>query len=69
MEKNGAWGSGGNLVTASVAVFGPVSGPRLPALLFLDSDIVGGPNDAATTKSIAQQVLEQAYAAARYTLP
>lgn len=69
MEKNGAWGNGGNLVTTSVAVFGPVSGPRVPALLFLNSDIVGGLNDAATTKSIAQQVLEQAYAAARYTLP
>jgi hypothetical protein len=33
----------------------------VPALLFLDFDIVGGPNDAATTRSIAQRVLEQRY--------
>lgn len=65
IEKNGAWSSNGNLVSTSMAVFGPVTGPRVPALLFLDSNIVGGLDD----KGGAKQVLEEAYTAARYTLP
>jgi CubicO group peptidase (beta-lactamase class C family) len=68
IEKNGAWGSGnGNLHTASMAVFGPVAGngPRVLATLLLNSDISGGPNAGNN----AQAVLEQAYAATRYTLP
>lgn len=67
IEKNGAWGANGNLITTSVAVFGPVAGngPRVLATLLLDSDISGGPNAGAN----AQAVLEQSYAATRYTLP
>ena len=64
-EKNGAWSGNSNLVTASVAMFGPVSGPRVLALLFLDSDISGGPNAGNN----AQAVLEQAYYGALYNLP
>jgi CubicO group peptidase (beta-lactamase class C family) len=67
-EKNGAWGdASGNLITTSVAVFGPVSGngPRILATLLLDSDISGGLNAGAN----AQSVLEQAYKASVYVLP
>jgi CubicO group peptidase (beta-lactamase class C family) len=66
VEKNGGWtGPGSEVISTSVAVFGPVKGPRVLAMLFLDSDISGGPNAGAA----AQAVLEQAYKAALYTLP
>ncbi|HJW12401.1 MAG TPA: hypothetical protein VJ598_11465, partial [Albitalea sp.] len=67
VEKNGAWGANGTLITTSVAVFGPVpgNGPRVLATLLLDSDISGGPNAGGN----AQGVLEQAYKASVYVLP
>jgi CubicO group peptidase (beta-lactamase class C family) len=65
VEKNGGWGNSIGVITTSVAVFGPVKGPRVLAALFLDSDISGGLNAGGG----AQAVLEQAYNASLYTLP
>ena len=64
LEKNGGWNTGcdsaGNncetTISTSIAVFGPVTGPRLVAVLFMNSDISGGPSD----KKIAQYVLKKA---------
>lgn len=64
LEKNGGWGAGcdsnGNhcgSITTSAAVFGPVTGPRVVAVLFINSDISGGPNSGQG----AREVLEKAY--------
>jgi CubicO group peptidase (beta-lactamase class C family) len=57
LEKNGAWGAGGGLITATAAIFGPVSGPNVVGTLFINSEISGGPNAGDN----AQQVLEDAY--------
>lgn len=64
MEKNGGWGAncdskGKNCATisTSVAVFGPVKGPRVVAILFLNSNIAGGTSSGGG----AQGVLEKAY--------
>ena len=57
LEKNGAWGAGGALITATAAIFGPVSGPNVVGVIFINSEISGGPNAADN----AQQVLEDAY--------
>jgi hypothetical protein len=63
MEKNGAWGNcddnGKNCgsVTTSVAIFGPVTGPRVVGVLFINSDISGGPSSGGG----ARGVLEKAY--------
>jgi CubicO group peptidase (beta-lactamase class C family) len=71
LEKNGAWGANCNdqdvcdLVSTSVALFGPVTGPRVIGVLFLNSNISGG---AASGKG-AQQVLEKAYKDAIYIKP
>ncbi|MFQ5526973.1 MAG: serine hydrolase domain-containing protein [Thermoanaerobaculia bacterium] len=54
LEKNGAWGRNGRLITTSAAIFGPVSGPRLVAVLFVNSDITG-------TAGSARAVLQNAY--------
>ena len=65
VEKNGLWGTNCDadkvcdLVSTSVAQFGPVTGPRVPGVLFLNSAITGGGN--------AQSVLEKAYYDAIYT--
>lgn len=67
LEKNGGWGANcdGNDVcdniSTSVALFGPVLGPRLPGVLFLNSNILGGGG--------AKGVLEKAYKDALYTKP
>ncbi|MFT3859482.1 MAG: serine hydrolase [Aquabacterium sp.] len=71
LEKNGAWGADCNdqkicdLVSTSVAVFGPVTGPRVIGVLFMNANIVGG---AAGGKG-AKEVLEKAYNDALYTKP
>ena len=71
LEKNGAWGADCNdqgvcdLVSTSVALFGPVTGPRVPAVLFMNSNISGG---VAGGKG-AKEVLEKAYFDAIYTKP
>jgi len=64
LEKNGGWGAGcdsnGNhcrSISTSVAIFGPVTGPRVIGVLFINSDISGGPSD----KGGAAGVLEKAY--------
>jgi CubicO group peptidase (beta-lactamase class C family) len=64
LEKNGGWGAGcdsnGNhcgSITTSAAVFGPVTGPRVVAVLFINSNISGGPNSGQG----AREVLEKAY--------
>ncbi len=64
LEKNGGYGancdSNGNncaTISTSVAVFGPVTGPRLVAVLFINSNISGGPSDGGGAKD----VLEQSY--------
>ena len=64
LEKNGGYGYGTckpgtscKVISTSVAIFGPVTGPRLVAVLFINSDISGGPrNDGG-----AEGVLEHAY--------
>jgi CubicO group peptidase (beta-lactamase class C family) len=72
LEKNGAWGAGcdnsGNhcgVVSTSAAIFGPVTGPRVIGVLFLNSNISGGTSD----NQGAQQVLEKAYNSALYPKP
>src|SRR5262249_11757011 len=65
LEKNGGWGAcdaKGNCssITTSVAVFGPVTGPRVVGVLFVNSDISGGPSSGKGAKD----VLEKAYATA-----
>jgi CubicO group peptidase (beta-lactamase class C family) len=71
LEKNGGWGAncnGNNVcdtVSTSVAVFGPVLGPRVLGVLFLNSDISGGTSSGKG----AQTVLEKAYNESIYTLP
>ena len=63
MSKNGAWGSGGNLITSGAAIFGPVSGPNVVGVLFINSEISGGPNSGEN----ALNVLRDAYNASVYT--
>jgi CubicO group peptidase (beta-lactamase class C family) len=71
LEKNGGWGANCDAnslcdtVSTSVAVFGPVLGPRLSAVLFLNSNISGG----VLSGKGAQQVLEKAYNDSLYLLP
>ena len=61
LEKNGGYGGGnGQLITTSIAVFGPVTGPRVIGVLFINSDISGGPSAGGN----AQVVLEKAYTSA-----
>jgi hypothetical protein len=64
LEKNGGYGAncdsnGKNCATisTSAAIFGPVRGPNLVGVLFMNSNISGGPNDAKGAK----EVLETAY--------
>lgn len=67
LEKNGGWGANcdGNGVcdniSTSVAMFGPVSGPRVLGVLFINSNITGGGG--------AQGVLEKAYNQSLYLKP
>jgi hypothetical protein len=69
LQKNGAWGKGcdsngdhcGN-ITTSVAIFGPVTGPRVVGVLFINSNISGGTSSGGN----AQSVLEKAYTNALY---
>jgi CubicO group peptidase (beta-lactamase class C family) len=66
LEKNGGWGancSNGvcDNITTSVAEFGPVTGPRVLGVLFINSNISGGGG--------AQGVLEKAYFDSLYTKP
>lgn len=67
LEKNGGWGAncnGNNVcdnITTSVAMFGPVTGPRVLGVLFINSNITGGGG--------AQSVLEKAYNQSLYTKP
>ncbi len=67
MEKNGGWGTNCTAdkvcdsVTTSVAEFGPVVGPRVLGVLFINSNIKGG--------GTAQSVLENAYYQSLYTKP
>lgn len=67
LEKNGGWGAncnGANVcdnISTSVALFGPVVGPRLPGVLFLNSNVTGGGG--------AKGVLEKAYNDSIYTMP
>jgi CubicO group peptidase (beta-lactamase class C family) len=69
LEKNGGWGAGcdsnGNhcgSITTSVAIFGPVTGPRVVGVLFINSNISGGTSSGGG----AQGVLEKAYKNALY---
>lgn len=52
-------------VTTAVAVFGPMVGPRIPAVLFINSNIAGGPNNGGS----ARDVLEAAREAATIEMP
>jgi CubicO group peptidase (beta-lactamase class C family) len=67
LEKNGGWGAACDAngvcdnITTSIAVFGPVSGPRVLGVLFINSNINGGGG--------AKGVLEKAYQDALYTKP
>jgi hypothetical protein len=63
MEKNGGWSANCDsnkncsTISTSVAIFGPVTGPRIVAVLFMNSNISGGPSSGGG----AQGVLEKAY--------
>lgn len=69
LEKNGGWCTSsdangkciGDNVTTSVAMFGPVTGPRVLGVLFINSNIAGGGG--------AQGVLEKAYNQSLYIKP
>lgn len=60
LEKNGGWSSGDRSITTSAGIFGPYSGPNVVAVLFINSDIAGGPAKGQG----ARQVLKRAYDAA-----
>lgn len=60
LEKNGGWGAcDGNAhcgtISTSIAIFEPVTGPRIVGVLFLNSNIAREPNSGA------QNILEKAY--------
>lgn len=58
MERNGGWGTGdGKEGTASAAIFGPVTGSNVIGVLFVNSNIPGGPNSGRNVRA----VLEKAY--------
>lgn len=66
IEKNGAWGTGdGRIISTSAAVFGPKSGPRAVGVLFMNSNISGGPSHGSS----AWPVLQKAYNNALKRLP
>lgn len=71
LEKNGGWGAcdGNNShcgnISTSVAIFAPVTGPRIVGVLFLNSNISGGPGNGGS----AQSVLEKAYQNALTSTP
>jgi hypothetical protein len=48
LQKDGGYGAcnGENCgeISTVAAIFGPVTGPRFPSLLFMNSDISGGPS-------------------------
>lgn len=48
LGKNGAWGSGGRLITTGAAIFGPTTGPNVIGVIFVNSDISGGPGNVYT---------------------
>jgi hypothetical protein len=58
MAKSGLWGEDGGLISTAAAIFGPEAGPKLVAVLFINSDVAGASGVRA------QGVLEKAYAAA-----
>jgi CubicO group peptidase (beta-lactamase class C family) len=67
LEKNGAYiscdGSGVcRVVSTSAGIFGPVTGPRLVAVLFMNSNVSGGPSHGEGATS----VLDKAYQSARF---
>jgi CubicO group peptidase (beta-lactamase class C family) len=63
LEKNGGWGACDGTsahcgsISTSIAIFEPVTGPRIVGVLFLNSNISGGPSNGGG----AQSVLEKAY--------
>ncbi|HEX5354843.1 MAG TPA: serine hydrolase domain-containing protein [Aquabacterium sp.] len=67
LEKNGGWGAACDAngvcdnITTSVAMFGPVTGPRVLGVLFINSNITGGGG--------AKGVLESAYNNSLYIKP
>ncbi|HKO62941.1 MAG TPA: serine hydrolase domain-containing protein [Pyrinomonadaceae bacterium] len=66
VEKNGGYGgcdANGNCgeISTSAGIFGPVTGPRLVAVLFMNSNISGGPAEGEG----ATNVLHRAYHNAR----
>ena len=69
LEKNGGWGAQCDsekvcsTISTSVAIFGPVSGPRVIGVLFMNSNLSGDPQ--ATRR--ADNVLEDAYYKAIFT--
>jgi CubicO group peptidase (beta-lactamase class C family) len=67
LEKNGGWsascdanGKNCQTISTSVAIFGPVTGPRMVGVLFLNSNISGGTSSGGGAKG----VLENAYKSA-----
>jgi CubicO group peptidase (beta-lactamase class C family) len=67
LEKNGGWSAQCDsqqncaTISTSIAIFGPVSGPRVIGVLFINSNIAGSPNGSA------KSVLENAYSSAIVT--
>ncbi len=64
MEKNGGWSQGCDSngancgsITTSASIFGPVTGPNIIGILFINSDISGGTSNGLG----ARQVMTNAY--------
>lgn len=64
LEKNGGYTACANGVCADIStsagIFGPVSGPRLVAVLFINSNISGGPSDGGGARGVLQRAYENA---------
>jgi hypothetical protein len=63
LQKDGLWGEERGLISTSAAIFGPAVGPRLFAVLFINSDIIDGPRDRA------RGILQKAYNEAKLPAP
>lgn len=69
LEKNGGWGAcDGNSshcgsISTSVVIFAPVTGPRIVGVLFLNSNISGGPGNGGSAESVLEKAYQNALAA------
>lgn len=65
LEKNGGYGACDangvcKEISTSAGIFGPVTGPRLVAVLFMNSDVSGGPSDGEGARRVLQRAYDSA---------